>query len=101
MKPSSTSARSGNDNQLLIQALTPATKSPLLALAKRIADAGCNLSESRISTIGTEISLMLLASLRTNFEIFTDPLALPDIWHWENYAKAWRGSDLEIGRAHV
>lgn len=54
--------RSGNDNQLLIQALTPASKSPLLAIAKRIADAGCNLSESRVSTIGTEISLMLLAS---------------------------------------
>ncbi|MFC5525264.1 glycine cleavage system protein R [Rhodanobacter ginsengisoli] len=66
MKPSSgtspASARSGNDNQLLIQALTPANKSPLLALARRIADAGCNLSESRVSTIGTEISLMLLAS---------------------------------------
>ena len=59
---SSTAARAGNDNQLLIQALTPAIKSPLLALAKRIADAGCNLSESRVSTIGTEISLMLLAS---------------------------------------
>ena len=66
MKPSSATPsqalRSGNDNQLLIQALTQAGKSPLLALAQRIADAGCNLSESRVSTIGTEISLMLLAS---------------------------------------
>lgn len=53
--------RSGNDNQLLIQTLTPATQSPLLTLAKRIADAGCSLSEARVSTIGTEISLMLLA----------------------------------------
>ncbi len=60
--PSSASTRSGNDNQLLIHALTPTSKSPLLALAKRIADAGCNLSESRVSTIGTEISLMLLAT---------------------------------------
>jgi glycine cleavage system transcriptional repressor len=60
--PSSASTRSGNDNQLLIHALTPTAKSPLLALAKRIADAGCNLSESRVSTIGTEISLMLLAT---------------------------------------
>ena len=69
LKPTSVSsatvARPGNDNQLLIQALTPANKSPLLALAKRIADAGCNLSESRVSTIGTEISLMLLASVNT------------------------------------
>ncbi len=66
MKPSTASssatARSGNDNQLLVQSLTPSSKSPLLAIAKRIADAGCNLSESRVSTIGTEISLMLLAS---------------------------------------
>ena len=62
LKPPSPSAHSSNDNQLLIQALTPSTKSPLLALAKRIADAGCNLSESRVSSIGTEISLMLLAS---------------------------------------
>ena len=60
--PSPAAVRAGNDNQLLIQALTPALQSPLLALAKRIADAGCNLSESRVSTIGTEISLMLLAS---------------------------------------
>jgi len=66
LKPSSgsslVSARPGNDNQLLIQALTSASDSPLLALARRVADAGCNLSESRVSTIGTEISLMLLAS---------------------------------------
>jgi glycine cleavage system transcriptional repressor len=54
--------RAGNDNQLLIHALTPSGKSPLLAIARRIADAGCNLAESRVSTIGTEISLMLLAS---------------------------------------
>lgn len=66
LKPSSAAppavSRAGNDNHLLIQALTPAGKSPLLALARRIADAGCNLSESRVSTIGTEVSLMLLAS---------------------------------------
>jgi glycine cleavage system transcriptional repressor len=54
--------RPGTDHHLLIQTASPATHSPLLALAKRIADAGCNLSESRVSTIGTEISLMLLAS---------------------------------------
>jgi len=66
LKSSSTAShaagRSAADSQLLIQALTPADKSPLLALARRIADAGCNLSESRVSTIGTEVSLMLLAS---------------------------------------
>jgi len=62
LKSTSGSARSGNDNQLLIHALTTSTRSPLLALARRIADAGCNLSESRVATIGTETSLMLLAS---------------------------------------
>lgn len=62
LKPSATSARAGNDNQLLIQTLTPAVQSPLLTLTRRIADAGCNLAEARVSTIGTEISLMLLAS---------------------------------------
>ena len=57
-----TSPRAGTDHQLLIQALTPAAKSPLLALAKRIADAGCNLADSRVSTIGADSSVMLLAS---------------------------------------
>lgn len=62
MKPSSSPPRSGTDDQLLIQTLTPASESPLLTLARRIADAGCNLTESRVSTIGTEVSLLLLAS---------------------------------------
>ncbi|GAA0261299.1 glycine cleavage system protein R [Rhodanobacter caeni] len=63
MKSSSASpARAGVDEQLLIQVLTPALQSPLLTLARRIADAGCNLAEARVSTIGTEISLMLLAT---------------------------------------
>lgn len=57
----SDNARSGSDNQLLIHVLTSAARSPLAALARRIADAGCNLAESRVATIGTEISLMLLA----------------------------------------
>jgi glycine cleavage system transcriptional repressor len=63
LKSSSASpARAGVDEQLLIQVLTPALQSPLLTLARRIADAGCNLAEARVSTIGTEISLMLLAT---------------------------------------
>lgn len=62
LKSSSASpARAGSDEQLLIQALTPSAQSPLLTLARRIADAGCNLAEARVSTIGTEVSLMLLA----------------------------------------
>lgn len=56
------SPRAGTDHQLLIQTLTPVAKSPLLALAKRIVDAGCSLTDSRVSTIGTDSSVMLLAS---------------------------------------
>ena len=55
-------ARTNSDNQLLIQTLSPAARSPLLTLTKRIADAGCNLNDARVSTIGTDTSLMLLAS---------------------------------------
>lgn len=50
------------DNQLLIQTLSPAHRAPLLVLAKRIADAGCNLADARVSTIGNDTSLMLLAT---------------------------------------
>src|SRR6185437_15384341 len=49
------------DHHLLIQTVSPATHSPLLALAKRIADAGCNLIDSRVSTIGADTSVVLLA----------------------------------------
>ena len=49
------------DHHLLIQTVSPATHSPLLALAKRIADAGCNLIDSRVSTIGADASVVLLA----------------------------------------
>jgi glycine cleavage system transcriptional repressor len=50
------------DNQLLISTLSPAHRAPILALAKRIADSGCNLADARVSTIGNDTSVMLLAS---------------------------------------
>ncbi|WP_237561509.1 glycine cleavage system protein R [Frateuria defendens] len=56
------SARTGNEHQLLIQTLTPATRAPLLSLARRIADAGCSLADARVSTIGDDTSLTLLAA---------------------------------------
>jgi len=52
--------RPGADHHLLIQAVSPATDSPLLALARRIADAGCNLLESRVATVGADVSVLLL-----------------------------------------
>ncbi len=54
--------RAGGDHQLLIQTLSSTGKSPLLTLARRIADAGCNLSDARVSTIGGDSSLVLVAS---------------------------------------
>ncbi len=56
-----TSARPATDHQLLIQAIAPAVNSPLLVLSRRIADAGCNLVESRVATVGADVSVLLLA----------------------------------------
>ncbi|WHZ18606.1 MAG: Glycine cleavage system transcriptional antiactivator GcvR [Rhodanobacteraceae bacterium] len=54
-------ARPATDHQLLIQAVAPARQSPLLVLSRRIADAGCNLVESRVATVGADVSVLLLA----------------------------------------
>src|SRR6185437_3732251 len=54
-------ARPTTDHQLRIQAVAPATASPLLVLSRRIADAGCNLVESRVATVGADVSVLLLA----------------------------------------
>jgi glycine cleavage system transcriptional repressor len=53
--------RPAADHQLLIQATAPADDSPLLVLTRRIADAGCNLVESRVATVGADVSVLLLA----------------------------------------
>jgi len=54
-------ARPSADHQLLIQAVAPVADSPLLVLSRRIADAGCNLIESRVATVGADVSVLLLA----------------------------------------
>lgn len=54
-------ARPATDHHLLIQAVAPAADSPLLVLSRRIADAGCNLVESRVATVGADVSVLLLA----------------------------------------
>jgi glycine cleavage system transcriptional repressor len=58
---SKTAPRPGNDNHLLIQTLSPARQMPLLALTRRIADCGCNLADARVSTLGADTSLVMLA----------------------------------------
>lgn len=55
------STRPAADHQLLIQAVAPSRDSPLLVLSRRIADAGCNLAESRVATVGADVSVLLLA----------------------------------------
>jgi glycine cleavage system transcriptional repressor len=57
----SAARNAATDNQLLISTLSPAHRAPILALAKRIADSGCNLADARVSTIGNDTSVMLLA----------------------------------------
>lgn len=104
MKSSSTAShaagRATADSQLLIQALTPADKSPLLALARRIADAGCNLSESRVSTIGTEVSLMLLASgawdALAKLETALTKLARDESLRLVHYRTGQRGNSAQL-----
>lgn len=39
---------------------------------------------------------MLLSSLKSDGEVFADPWGLPDVWRFENYVRAWEGSDLGI-----
>lgn len=53
--------RPGSDNHLLIQSLGTAAQSPLLTLVRRIADCGCNLVDTRVSTLGADTSVVLLA----------------------------------------
>ncbi|MBS0440147.1 MAG: glycine cleavage system protein R [Proteobacteria bacterium] len=50
-----------NENYLLINAFAPAARSPLTAIAKRVSDAGCNIAETRVSALGTEIGVLVLA----------------------------------------
>ena len=51
----------GNENHLLISAFTTHPASPLLSVTRRIADAGCNLVDSRLSTVGRDVSVLALA----------------------------------------
>ena len=37
---------------------------------------------------------MLLSSLKRDGEVFADPWGLPSEWRFDNYSRAWEGSDL-------
>ena len=53
---------SPNENHLLINAYTTHPRSPLLAVTRRIADSGCNLVDTRLSTVGRDVSVTALAT---------------------------------------
>jgi glycine cleavage system transcriptional repressor len=50
-----------NENHLLISAFADHDKSPLVAIAKRISDCNCTLAESRVTMLGQEIAVLVLA----------------------------------------
>ena len=50
-----------NENYLLINAFAPQGRSPLSTLAKRIAECGCNIFETRVAAVGSEVSVLVLA----------------------------------------
>jgi len=50
-----------NENYLLINAFAALARSPLVAIAKRIADCGCNIGETRVAAIGADVSVLVLA----------------------------------------
>jgi glycine cleavage system transcriptional repressor len=57
-----TSRPSPNENHLLINAYTTHPRSPLLAVTRRISDSGCNLVDTRLSTVGRDVSVTALAT---------------------------------------
>ena len=53
---------SPNENHLLINAYTTHPESPLLSVTRRIADSGCNLVDSRLASVGRDVSMTALAT---------------------------------------
>lgn len=51
-----------NENHLFISAYSTHPKSPLLAVTRRISDAGCNLVDTRLTTVGRDVSVAALVS---------------------------------------
>ncbi len=42
------------------------------------------------------IGWVIIASLKTNAEVFRDVFSLPDAWQWSNYAKAWNAANFAL-----
>ncbi len=50
-----------NENHLLINAFATQPQSPLITVTKRVSDAGCNVVEARVSALGRDVSVLVLA----------------------------------------
>ncbi len=50
-----------NENHLLISVFANADTSPLVAISKRVTDCGCNVAEARVSALGSELCVQVLA----------------------------------------
>ena len=51
-----------NENYLLINAFAAQARSPLVGLARRVADCGCNIAETRVAAVGSDVSVLVLAT---------------------------------------
>ncbi len=49
-----------NENYLVVIAVAPQKKSPLLQLTRLVGDSGCHLIESRLATLGDDVAINLL-----------------------------------------
>jgi glycine cleavage system transcriptional repressor len=54
--------QASSGNHLLISAYGTYPNSPLLIVSRRISEAGCNLLDTRLSTVGRDVSLVALAA---------------------------------------
>ena len=54
--------QASSGNHLLISAYGTYPNSPLLIVSRRISEAGCNLLDTRLSTVGRDVSLIALAA---------------------------------------
>ncbi|MEO7200369.1 MAG: glycine cleavage system protein R [Dokdonella sp.] len=50
-----------NENHLLISAFAEPANALLATISKRVADCGCNVTEARLSTLGAELGVQVLA----------------------------------------
>ncbi len=50
-----------NENHLVISAFAAPAHSPLIAVSKRVHDCGCNVVEARVSALGSELGVQVLA----------------------------------------